>query len=134
MRTIVSRDALTALFRALVPEVTVTEVAITVEGILVTAFVMMPCAACPHGGYSSTNVHRSYVCQPRDVPLSDQPVRLLLQLRRFRCVNPACPAVIFSERLPALIAPAAQRTLRLHVALRDVALAFGGEAGDRQSA
>ena len=44
MRTIVSHDSLTSLFRALVPEVTVTEVAITVEGILVTAFVPMPSA------------------------------------------------------------------------------------------
>jgi len=134
MRTIVSAQAITLLFAALVPEVTVTEVTITAEGILVTAFVLRPSASCPHCGAVSTSVHSYYTRQPHDVSLSGQPVRLLLQLRRFRCLHTSCPAVTFSERLPTLIAPAAQRTARLNASLRDLALAFGGQAGARQSA
>jgi transposase len=53
--------------------------------------------------------------------------------RRFRCINPACSTVTFAERLPNLVAVAAQRTVRLNAELRDLALAFGGEAGARQS-
>jgi transposase len=134
MRTSVSAQAITLLFAALVPEVTVTEVSTTAEGILVTAFVLMPSASCPHCGAVSTSVHRYYTRQPHDVSLSGQPVQLLLQLRRFRCLNTRCPAATFSERLPTLIAPAAQRTARLNASLRDLALAFGGQAGARQSA
>lgn len=37
-------------------------------------------------------------------------VRLLLHVRRFRCLNPTCPAVTFSERLPELLVPAAAAT------------------------
>lgn len=65
--------------------------------------------------------------------MSGRATRLLVQARRFRCVNPACSTVTFAERLPDLVAVAAQRTLRLNAELRDLALAFGGEAGARQS-
>ena len=133
MRTIVSTQAITQLFAALVPEVTVTEVTITTEGLLVTAFTSTLSAPCPHCGSVSTRIHSYYTRQPHDVSLSSQPVRLLLQLRRFRCLNAICPATTFSERLPTLIAPAAQRTVRLNASLRDLALAFGGQAGSRQS-
>ena len=58
----------------------------------------------------------------------------ILHVRRFQCINPACPTVTFAERLSSLAPPAAQRTVRLNAALRDLALAFGGQAGSRQSA
>jgi len=83
MRTIVSAQAITQLFATLVPEVTVTEVTITPEDILVTAFVLMPSASCPHCGAVSTSVHSYYTRQPHDVSLCGQPVRLLLQLVAF---------------------------------------------------
>jgi transposase len=67
------------------------------------------------------------------LPISGQSVRLALYLRRFRCLNPTCSAITFTERLPELLAPFAQRTVRLNELIRDLALAFGGEAGARQS-
>jgi transposase len=104
------------------------------ERIQLTARVLALSALCPHCGTASTAVHSYYTRQPRDLPLSGQAVRLLLHLRRFRCRAATCPVVTFSERLPTLIIPAAQRTVRLNRVLRDLALAFGGQAGARQCA
>jgi transposase len=58
---------------------------------------------------------------------------LVVQARRFRCVNSACSTVTFAERLPNLVALAAQPTVRLNAQLRALALAFGGQAGAPQS-
>jgi transposase len=103
-------------------------------GLALKAFVPTASATCPHCGTSSSRIHSYYTRRPRDLPISGESVRLLLHLRRFRCLAATCPALTFSERIPALIAPVAQRTTRLNNALRDLALAFGGEAGARQSA
>jgi transposase len=112
----------------------VTEVELTPLGLVLKAFVPTASATCPHCGTPSSRIHSYYTRHPHDLPISGETVRLLLHLRRFRCLAAACSAVTFSERIPALIAPAAQRTTRLNNALRDLALAFGGEAGARQSA
>jgi len=58
---------------------------------------------------------------------------LLLHVRRWRCHNAACPRQTFSEPLPGLLAPSAQRTLRLTTTLQALGLTLGGEAGARQS-
>jgi hypothetical protein len=42
-------------------------------------------------------------------------IRFLLHVRRFRCLKPACPAVTFTEGLPALVTPGARRTVRLNI-------------------
>jgi len=134
MRTFVPDHRSVTLFAELIPDVTVTEVERTPVGLVLPAFVPTASATCPHCGTVSTRVHSYYTRRPYDLPISGQPALLLLQLRRFRCLAATCPAATFSERLPTLLAPAAQRTLRLNAALRDLALAFGGQAGARQSA
>ncbi len=112
---------------------TVTEAVLTPEDLILTAFAPTTSAKCPHCGTVSTRVHSYYTRRPRDLPVSGQSVRLVLQVRRFRCLTTECPATTFTERLSALVAPAAQRTMRLNAALCELALAFGGEAGARQS-
>lgn len=134
MRTSVLDAVSVDLFATLIPGVTITEVERTPVGLLVTALAFSLSATCANCGTASTTVHSYYTRRPHDVPIAGLPVRLLLHVRRFRCPEPSCPAVAFTERLPALIAPAAQRTARLNAALRDLALPFGGEAGARQSA
>ena len=57
----------------------------------------------------------------------------MLRVRRFRCGNSACASTIFCERLPELVRPSAQRTVRLTRSLRELGFALGGEAGSRQS-
>src|SRR5207244_3259799 len=90
-------------------------------------------ATCPACGTPSMHVHSYYTRSPRDLPISGRAVRLELHVRRFRCREAACSRVTFAERLPALLASTAQRTVRLNTALTDLGMALGGEAGARQS-
>ena len=92
-----------------------------------------PTRDCPRCGSASNSVHSHYTRTPRDLPLVGYAVGLALHVRRFRCLNPACPTVTFAERLTGLLSPSAQRTMRLTSALHDLGLTLGGEAGSRQS-
>jgi transposase len=135
MRTFVSRAAAgKRLLAALVPDVRVLDVHVEPECFLLTVAPKARTAACPRCATRSSRIHSYYIRRPADLPMSGRVTRLLLHARRFRCVNAACPTVTFAERLPNLVLPAAQRTVRLNAALRDLALAFGGQAGARQSA
>lgn len=134
MRTFVSRVAAgKRLLEALVPDVRVLDVHVEPEGFFLTVAPKARTAACPRCSTHSSRIHSYYIRHPADLPISGRVTRLLLHARRFRCVNAACPSVTFAERLPNLLLPAAQRTVRLNTALRDLALAFGGQAGARQS-
>jgi transposase len=100
----------------------------------ITAHVTAPTARCPHCGISSQRVHRYYTRRPRDLPLGVYAVRLVLHVRRVRCLNAAYTAQTFAERLPQVVLPAAQRPVRLTIALQHLGLALGGEAGARLAA
>ncbi|NWJ46748.1 MAG: transposase family protein [Chloroflexi bacterium] len=52
-------------------------------------------AACPICQTLSNRVHSYYTRRPKDLPVTDKAVRLLLAVRRFRCVNPVCPRHVF---------------------------------------
>ena len=69
-----------------------------------------------------------------DVPWGAYAVRLQLRVRKFFCDNPPCPRQIFTERLPAVVAPWARRTLRLAQHLSALGIAPGGQAGARLAA
>jgi transposase len=134
MRTFVPNAAAgRRLLATLVPDVTVLDVQVEPEGFVLTVAPKSTSAACPRCATRSSRIHSYYQRRPADLPISGRVTRLLLHARRFRCSNPACPTVTFAERLPNLVLPAAHRTVRLNTALRDLALAFGGEAGARQS-
>jgi hypothetical protein len=64
-----------------------------------------------------------------DLPLAGTALRLHLRVRRFFCRTPQCPRWIFSERLPHLARPHAQRTLRLAATQQQLGLALGGQPG-----
>jgi len=93
-----------------------------------------PDAPCPRCGTPSDRVHSHYHRIVADLPFSDRPVALRVLVRRFRCVDPACPQGIFCERLPGLLQPHARATDRLTDAHRAVGFALGGEAGARLAA
>ena len=67
----------------------------------------------------------------RDVPSSDYPVVVMLQVRRFFCQHPDCPQHTFAERLPDVVAARARRTLRCTHRLRAIGNAVGAAAGAR---
>lgn len=99
----------------------------------ITAIATAAAAPCPQCAVSSAAVHSYYWRTPRDLPIFEAAVHLRLRVRRFRCGNSGCATRTFSEPLPALLAPRAQRTLRCTERLRRIALALGGEAGARHA-
>lgn len=68
---------------------------------------------------------------PRDLSLADYRVRLRLRVRRFFCLTADCSRRTFTEQVPALLPPRAQRTTRFTQSLRDVAVSLGGRPAAR---
>jgi transposase len=99
--------------------------------LLVEAHTTSLSACCPQCQQSSTRAHSTYTRRPRDLPVNEVAVRLVLHLRRFFCDNPFCLQRIFAERLPDVVPVHAQRTLRLTQSLRVLGFALGGRAGAR---
>jgi transposase len=99
--------------------------------LLVEAHSTTPQMACPSCQQLSLRVHSHYCRIPRDLPVTEQAVRLVLHVRRFFCDNPACTRRTFAERLPEVVPFRAQRTCRLTRTLHAVANALGGMAGSR---
>jgi transposase len=90
-------------------------------------------ATCPDCHALSTHIHSRYICQLRDLPVVEQPVRLRLLVRRFRCLPSSCARQTFVECLPELARRHAQRTIRLTEAVRGLGGESGGEAGTRMA-
>src|SRR5581483_6399412 len=67
-------------------------------------------------------------------PLGGRRVVLHLRTRRFFCRVASCRRRIFTERLPALMAPWARRTQRLDAYLLRDAIDVGGAPGARHAA
>lgn len=101
--------------------------------ILITARATASSASCPDCQQPSTHIHSYYRRSPMTLPSSGRRVRLLLEVRRFRCLNPACGRKTFAEPLPLLVAPHAQRTRAVQDLLRVLGEVVGGEAGARLS-
>jgi len=76
-------------------------------------------------------VHARYRRRPADLPWRGYPVRLVLRVRRFRCVNPACRRATFGEDFGEFLPRRAQRTREATAYLRRAANTSGGEAGAR---
>jgi transposase len=103
------------------------------DGVAVTLRSEVPTSVCPTCGHVTKRVHSRYQRKPSDLPVSGRPVRLVIEVRRFFCDHACCPCKTFAERMPSLIRPHAQRTVRLQEALQQLGLALGGEAGARLS-
>lgn len=99
------------------------------DGITLIMTSTCPTATCPLCGWASSREHSRYQRSPRDLPWGRLRIRLTLHVRRFFCDNPACPRLIFVERLGAAIRAYARRTGRLDARLQVLAQALGGQAG-----
>lgn len=91
-------------------------------------------ATCPLCQQAASRVHSHYVRTLQDLPCVGKILRLLVQVRRFFCENPACHRKIFAERLPDLTSVYARRTTRAISALSEIGFALGGKAGATVSA
>ncbi|MFG2639191.1 ISL3 family transposase [Streptomyces sp. NPDC048362] len=84
-------------------------------------------------GHSSSRVHGGYVRKLRDAAVGGLGVVLELRIRRFRCENPACPAVTFAEQIAGLTTPHGRYTPLLRALLTQIG-ALAGRAGARLAA
>jgi len=110
------------------PEVRIEQVHVADE-ITLTLRTTSSTASCPSCGALSTRVQSRYTRRLHDLPSSGRPVSLMLHVRRFFCTKSTCAQKIFTERLPELCRPHAQRTIQLQKALCQLGLASGGQAG-----
>lgn len=88
-------------------------------------------AHCPLCGQSSTSVHTYYSRSPRDLPCNGRRVRLVLDVRRFRCQNETCPRKTFAERISQIVPVHGQRTARLTTLLEAISFEVTAEASAR---
>jgi transposase len=91
-------------------------------------------APCPGCGTPSGRVHGWYPRRLRDVPAGGRDVVIVLAARRFRCVDPGCPKVTFTEQVPGLACRYSRRTPPLAALLAAVAVELCGRAGARLAA
>jgi transposase len=88
-------------------------------------------ARCPLCGRRSRWVHSRYRRTLTDLPWCGTPVTIHLLSRRFRCRVHWCRRKVCTERVPALTAASARRTVRERDQLVCTAFALGGEPGQR---
>jgi transposase len=91
-------------------------------------------AACPGCGTSSGRVHGGYLRRLRDVPAGGRDVVIVLAARRFRCLDPDCPKVTFTEQVDGLTSRYSRRTPPLAAMAAAVAAELCGRAGARLAA
>ena len=99
------------------------------EDVLLSVSSTRATSLCPLCNRPSDRVHSQYQRHPADLPIVGHAVRLDMNVRKFFCDNNDCKRVIFTERLPSVVASYASRTNRLASRQQRVAFALGGEAG-----
>lgn len=95
---------------------------------------IQPEPRCPTCGTASHRLHSGYVRTLADLPWAGRATRMFLQVRRFFCDQTTCVRRTFTERLPAIAASYAHRTVRLAGAQSAIGLALAGTAGARLAA
>ena len=88
-------------------------------------------ACCPLCREPSEHLHGHYQRVVADLPCGGRQVTLHLKVRKFVCLNLACPRVVFAERLDSFVQPRVRRTMRVQDALRALGFATSGEAAAR---
>jgi len=109
----------------------VESVVIDANVITVTARSLQPSSVCPLCQTPSTRLHSRYRRTLRDLPWGAWPVRLVVRVRRFRCVLRTCRRRVFTERLPDLAPPHARSTARFRQSLSEVGVVVGAKPGAR---
>ncbi|MET8954763.1 ISL3 family transposase [Streptomyces sp. NPDC004533] len=94
----------------------------------------VPTARCPRCGVVSWRVHGRYARRLADAPVGGAPAVIELVVRRFKCINPQCPAVTFAEQIEGLTSPHARYTPLLRALLTSIAACLAGRPGARLAA
>lgn len=99
------------------------------QQVLVLGHTTASSACCPRCGSPSHRVHSYYQRQVQELPCLGRSVRLLLRVRRFRCLELRCPQQTFAESLAGLAPRYARRSIGQQQALQEFGLTLGGQAG-----
>lgn len=87
--------------------------------------------SCPACHVHSTSVHSHYMRTVADLPIGSRSVTLVVQVRRFRCRNPACSRHTFAEEFTPLVRRYGRQTALLQEWLDDIGVTVGGRPGAR---
>ena len=100
------------------------------DAVMIVASCRTESACCPRCGQESARVHGGYARMVADGAAGGRPVLIVLQVRRFRCRNPECPAVTFAEQARGL----SERYRRRSIPLLRMLAGFGLELAGRAAA
>jgi transposase len=103
----------------------------TGDAVLIIASCRAEEACCPRCGQPSARVHGGYARMVADGAAGGRPVLIVLAVRRFRCQNPACPAVTFAEQAAGVTRRYRRRSVPLLGMLAGFGLELAGRAGAR---
>src|SRR6516164_4142031 len=103
----------------------------TGEAVMIAASCPAGSASCPRCGQASAQVHGGYGRTVADGAAGGRPVLIVLQVRRFRCRNPGCPAVTFAEQASGLSERYRRRSIPLLAMLAGFGLELAGRAAAR---
>ena len=99
------------------------------DAVMIVASCRADSACCPRCGQESARVHGGYARMVADGAAGGRPVLIVLQVRRFRCRNPQCPAVTFAEQAGGLSERYRRRSIPLLAMLAGFGLELAGRAG-----
>jgi transposase len=103
----------------------------TGDAVMIVASCRADSACCPRCGQESARVHGGYARMVADGAAGGRPVLIVLQVRRFRCRNPECPAVTFAEQAGGLSERYRRRSIPLTAMLAGFGLELAGRAAAR---
>jgi len=103
----------------------------TGDAVVIFASCKAPSACCPRCGQWSSQVHAGYWRLTADGAAAGRPVLIALQVRRFRCRYPGCPAVTFAEQADGVTSRYCRRSVPLTQLLAGIGLELAGRAGAR---
>ena len=101
------------------------------DAVMIVASCRADSACCPRCGQESARVHGGYSRIVADGAAGGRPVLIVLLVRRFRCRNPACPAVTFAEQATGLSERYRRRSVPLLGMLAGFGLELAGRAATR---
>src|SRR5712691_796629 len=104
------------------------------KGVNITVIATHPTSCCPLCRCPSRSIHSRYRRTLQDVPCGGRRVQLVLCVRKFFGRNALCERKIFTERLPELVRPWAQMTIRYCQQITSFGLATCGKGGTRLAA
>jgi transposase len=104
------------------------------DGVRLVASSRAVSACCSLCGFASSRVHAGYQRTIADLPAGGRPVRVVLSVRRFRCLEPGCGRATFAEQVQGFSARYRRRSVPLLALVAAAGLELAGRAGARMAA